>query len=103
MSKGGLGGGPAMLSVPLMALAISPFKAAAIMLPILVAMDFIAIWRFRGHWSKANIRVTLPGAVLGVVVGAFTFRYLSEDAVKILIGVIALAFSLDYWLRRTVK
>ncbi|KJS09741.1 MAG: membrane protein [Gammaproteobacteria bacterium BRH_c0] len=102
MSKGGLGGGPAMLSVPLMALAISPLKAAAILLPILVVMDAFAVWRFRHHWSRANIRITLPGAIAGIVIGAFTFRYLPEDAVKILIGLIALVFSLDYWLRRTI-
>lgn len=100
MSKGGLGGGPAMLSVPLMALVISPLQAAAILLPLLMVMDGVAVWTFRGQWDKRQLRILLPGALLGVVVGAFTFRYISEDGIKVMIGVIALAFSLDYYRKR---
>lgn len=99
MAKGGLGGGLALLSVPLMALAVSPVTAAAVLLPILIIMDATAIWRFRGQWSKINLRYTLPGAIAGVVVGALTFRYLSDDAIRIMIGAIAVAFCLNYWLR----
>ena len=39
MAKGGFGGGVSVVSVPLMALAVSPLQAAAIMLPILVVME----------------------------------------------------------------
>ncbi len=99
MAKGGFGGGISVVSVPLMALAVSPVQAAAILMPILVAMDMVALWSFRGRWSKRNLIYTLPGAVLGIVVGAFTFRYLSEDAIRILIGTIAVVFCLDYWFR----
>ena len=100
MSKGGLGGGPAMLSVPLMALVISPLQAAAILLPLLMVMDMVAVWSFRRQWDRRQLIILLPGALLGVVTGALTFRYISEDGVKIMIGVIALAFSLDYYIRR---
>lgn len=99
MAKGGLGGGLALLSVPLMALAVSPVTAAAVLLPILIIMDATAIWRFRGKWSNINLRYTLPGAIGGVVVGALTFRYMSDDAIRIMIGTIAVAFCLNYWLR----
>lgn len=99
MAKGGLGGGIAIISVPLMALVVSPVTAAAILLPILIAMDFVAIWSFRGQWSKINLKYTLPGAIAGIVVGAFTFRYLSEDAIRIMIGLISVVFCLDYWMK----
>lgn len=101
MAKGGFGGGIAVVSVPLMTLAVSPVTAAAILLPILVVMDAVAIWSFRGRWSNINLKYTLPGAILGIVVGAFTFRYLSEDAIRIMIGLMALVFGLDYWLKRS--
>ena len=39
ISKSGLGGGLGQLSVPLMAMFISPVAAAAIMLPILCMID----------------------------------------------------------------
>jgi len=41
ISKGGFGGGLGVVSVPIMALAIDPIIAAAIMLPILCAMDLM--------------------------------------------------------------
>ncbi|HMS80646.1 MAG TPA: sulfite exporter TauE/SafE family protein, partial [Burkholderiaceae bacterium] len=42
------GNGLGMVAVPLMALAMSPAAAAAVMLPILVAMDLIGLWAWRG-------------------------------------------------------
>lgn len=100
IAKGGFGGGIAVVSVPLMALVISPIQAAAILLPVLMVMDAVALWTFRGQWHRGNLRIMLPGAIAGVVVGALYFRYLSEDAVRILIGVIALLFTLNYLIRR---
>ncbi len=103
MAKGGFGGGIAVVAVPLMTLAVSPVTAAAILLPILVVMDFVAIWSFRGNWSRINLKYTLPGALAGIVVGAFTFRYLSEDAIRIMIGVISVAFCLNYYWNSGLK
>lgn len=103
MAKGGFGGGIAIIAVPLMALTVPPIQAAAILLPLLVAMDLVALWSFRGQWSKINLKMTLPGAIVGILIGAFTFRYLSEDTIRILIGLIAVAFCLNYWLKRENK
>lgn len=103
MSKGGLGGGPSMVGVPLMALVVAPFQAAAVLLPILVVMDFTAIWKFRGQWHWGHLKTILPGAVAGIVIGSFSFGYLSDDAVRIIIGAISLAFGLEYWLRRSPR
>ena len=98
MAKGGLGGGLAMLSVPLMSLAVSPITAAAILLPILLVMDAVAVQSFWKKWSKPHLKARIPGAVVGVVVGMFTFRYLSEDWIRLLIGMISLGFCLHFWL-----
>ena len=95
MAKGGFGGGISVISVPLMAMAISPVQAAAIMLPVLLVMDAVAVWSFRGRWHKQNLRIMIPGAVFGITVGAFCFQYLSDNAVRLLIGCIALVFCLD--------
>ncbi len=99
MAKGGFGGGIAVVSVPLMSLAISPVQAAAILLPILLVMDAVALWSFRGQWDRANLKIILPGAMIGIVLGSMGFRYLSEDMIRILIGVIAVAFCLNYWFK----
>lgn len=99
MAKGGFGGGISVISVPLMALVISPVQAVAILLPLLLAMDAVALWSFRSQWHRKNLQIMLPAAVVGVAAGALFFRYLSEDAVRLLIGCIALAFSLDYFFK----
>lgn len=100
IAKGGFGGSIAVVSVPLMALAISPVKAAAILLPLLLVMDAVALWSFRGQWHKTNLKILLPGAIAGIVIGALYFRYLSDDAVRILIACIALAFTLNFLIKR---
>lgn len=89
-----------MLAVPLMSLYIPPFQAAAIMLPILCLMDLINVWHYRRQWDKRNIAILLPASLAGVVIGALTFRFLSDAHIRVVIGVIALVFSVHFFLRR---
>ncbi|WP_366655736.1 sulfite exporter TauE/SafE family protein [Fodinicurvata sp. EGI_FJ10296] len=92
ISKGGLGGGLGIVAVPMMALAIGPVQAAAIMLPILCVMDLHGLWLYAGQWSRPNMATMIPGAMVGTVVGTLSFQYLDPAAIQLLIGIIALAF-----------
>ena len=92
ISKGGFGGGVGLVAVPLMALVISPVQAAGIMLPILCLMDLFGIWAYRGRWDGRNLRILLPAALLGIAVGTASFRYLDGDMIRLMLGVLALAF-----------
>lgn len=103
MAKGGFGGGIAVVSVPLMSLAVSPVQAASILLPILLVMDAVALWSFRGRWDRANLLIIIPGAIAGIVVGSLSFQYLSEAMIRILIGLISVLFCLNYWLKPAEK
>jgi uncharacterized membrane protein YfcA len=100
ISKSGFGGGLGVLAVPLLALFVSPFQAAAIMLPILCAMDIINVWVYRKTWDRRNIRILLPASLVGVIAGALTFRYLSDAHIRIIVGAIALVFSMLFFFRR---
>ena len=100
ISKGGFGSGAGMFATPLMALALPIPQAAAILLPILVAMDLTGLWAYRGVHSRENLRLLLPGGVLGVLLGALTFRYFSDAWIRVILGAIAIAFVLHRWLRR---
>jgi hypothetical protein len=71
ISKSGFGGGLDVLAVPLMA-----------------------------RWDRPNIKIMLPASLVGVVIGAMTFRYLSDAHIRILVGTIAVAFSISFFLRR---
>src|SRR6185436_17707933 len=69
VSKGGFGGGSAGIAVALMSIFIAPPEAAAIMLPILCAMDVFGLHAYRGRWSREHLAIVLPGALVGLVVG----------------------------------
>lgn len=94
VSKGGFGGALGGIAVPLLALALPPTQAAALMLPILCMADLTGLRRFYGKWDVRNLKIMLPGALLGVGVGTLSFGLLSERFIALLIGGIAIAFVL---------
>lgn len=96
MSKGGFGGTMALIGVPLMALAMSPVQAAAIMLPILVVMDVVSLWSWRGQRDRATLINMLPGAVVGICVGWALAVIITVSEVRLIVGVIALLFFLRW-------
>jgi uncharacterized protein len=100
VAKGGLAGGIGIVGVPLLALTIGPIRAAAIMLPILMLMDVFALRAWWGRWDNANLRTMIPGAVLGTLIGYATFQLLSADAMRVLVGVIALGYALNWFFAR---
>ena len=102
ISKGGFGG-IALLAVPLMALVVSPVQAAGIMLPILLMMDIHSLYAYRGVYDKRNLLLLLPSAVLGITIGAFAAQFINDDWVRIIVGTIAILFTLNYWLRASAK
>ena len=99
IAKGGFGNAIGAVAVPLMALAVSPLQAAAILLPILCVMDVFAIRKFWRQWDVTNIAIMLPAGCVGVLVGSLTFSYLNEGHVRLLIGLLALVFALNFWLK----
>ena len=99
IAKGGFGNAIGVVAVPLMALAVSPLQAAAILLPILCVMDVFAIRKFWRQWDVTNVVIMLPAGCVGVLVGSLTFSYLNEGHVRLLIGLLALIFALNFWLK----
>jgi uncharacterized membrane protein YfcA len=84
----------------MVALVTTPTRAAAILLPILCAMDIVGVIAYRKSWDPANMRILVPGSVVGILLGTVTFRFLDEHLIRLLIGALALAFVLRYWLAR---
>ncbi len=92
ISKGGFAGPIAILSIPLMSLAMSPQTAAGILLPILLVMDFVALYIYWKKWDLKNIKIIIPSSIIGIIVGTFTFSFVSDDGIRIIIGIIAILF-----------
>jgi len=96
LSKGGFGGGLSLISLPAMALVISPIQAAAIMLPILILMDVIGLVAWRGVYDRRSLLILTPAAVIGVAIGWATAAYVTSAHVRLIVGAVALMFWLDY-------
>ena len=102
IGKGGFAGA-GMISTPLLALVVPPLQAAAILLPILLCQDAISAWVYRNNWSAWNLKVLLPGAVVGVAAAWLFAAYVPGAYVEIVIGVIGMGFVLWSWLARVPK
>ena len=102
ISKGGFGG-IALLAVPLMSLVMPPTQAAALMLPLLLLMDAFGLFAWRQHAAWPHLKILLPGALFGVFVGLGTATYVSEDFIRLIVGVIAVCFCLWRWLSHFIQ
>lgn len=99
VSKGGFGGGLGILAVPLLALTVSPIEAAAIVAPLLCAMDLVGLRAYWGKWDKRLLLLMIPGAFLGMALAALLFGMITESGMRLFLGIIATLFALHYWSR----
>ena len=97
LSKGGFFG-LGVMGLPLMSLYVPPLKAAAILIPVVIAQDMLTVWTYRHTWSGWNLKVMLPGMATGIVVGVLFAASLSSAHIRLTIGLIAAAFVLRHWL-----
>ena len=91
LSKGGFAGAGA-LSLPMIAFATDPVKAAAILLPLLIAQDVVGVWAFRRTVDWFVLGWTLAGAVIGIALGYGYAASVSADAVLAMVGGISMLF-----------
>jgi uncharacterized membrane protein YfcA len=91
LSKGGFTG-LSSLAMPMMSLVISPVRAAAIVLPVLIVQDWVSVWAFRRDFSPRNLLILIPSSLIGVAAGWLLAARVSEDAVRLAVGVISIAF-----------
>lgn len=91
LGKGGFSG-LGLLSFPLLALVAPPIQAAAILLPILMVQDLIGVWAFRREFSRENVKLLIPGALAGLLVGYLLARTVSSASILLLVGLISTAF-----------
>ncbi|HEV2557137.1 MAG TPA: sulfite exporter TauE/SafE family protein [Microvirga sp.] len=93
LAKGGFSG-LGLLSLPLMALVVSPVQSAAIMLPILIVQDVVTVWAYRRAWDRRNVAIIVAGATFGILIGYLLAARVSDAAVTLAVGVVSLAFAI---------
>ncbi len=95
LSKAGLLGSLGMVGVPLLSLVMPARDAAGIMLPVLLAMDVIAVYAYRKEVDWRILWIMLPGAAIGTLLGWALWAVVSDAAVLLFVGVVTLLFILD--------
>lgn len=95
ISKTGVPGLFGGMAVPLLSLAVSPAQAAAIMLPVLCAIDLFGLRAVRGVFDPANMPMLVVGLVVGIAAGTLTFGLIPEDLLRLLVGLLALTLALN--------
>ena len=97
IAKSGLGGSMTLISVPLMTIVMPLNQALGIILPILIFLDFIAVYKYRKEFDLGTLKLMVPFAAVGILIGSFTFSYLSEELLKFIIGLMGFLFASHYF------
>ena len=94
IAKAGFGGGVGVIATPLQALTIPVTEAAALLLPLLIIIDMISIYHYRKNYDRPSIRLMIPSAAVGILIGSLFFGVFSsnERVLKLGIGLLAVAF-----------
>ncbi len=96
LAKGGFVG-IGMVATPMLALIVPPLQAVAMMLPILLLQDAISVWAYRHHWDAWNLKVLIPGGLVGVAIAGMLAAWVPDAAVRLAVGIIGATFVLWRW------
>jgi uncharacterized protein len=96
LSKGGLSMAGA-LGTPVLAVVISPVKAAALLLPIFVVSDWFGLYAYRREFDRRNLMILIPAGIAGIAIGWLSSAVVSDRMVGLLVGVIGITFCLNAW------
>jgi uncharacterized membrane protein YfcA len=92
LSKSGFGAGFGSLAVPMMALAVTVPQAAAILMPVLLLMDVMALGALRHAMDRQLLKFLLPFGLLGIALGTLLFTALDSKTVAAVVGALTLLF-----------
>ena len=94
ISKAGFAGGVGALTTPLVALTIGVADAVAILLPLLIIVDILALFYYRRDFDRRSVRLLLPGSLIGILAGGLFFSFLlgKDHVFRAGLGIIALIF-----------
>jgi uncharacterized membrane protein YfcA len=75
-------------------------RAAALLLPIYVVTDMFGLWAYRRQFSRRNLSILVPAAILGIGIGWMTAAIVPEALVALMVGLIGMGYCLDLWIKR---
>ncbi|MDQ7025119.1 MAG: sulfite exporter TauE/SafE family protein [Anaerolineae bacterium] len=91
LSKGGLGGPlPVSMVIPMLSLVMDPREAVPLTTPYLIFADWFALRAYWRKWDTEQVRLLLPMAIVGVIIGGLTLSIIPENALILVIAVATL-------------
>jgi uncharacterized membrane protein YfcA len=92
--------GVGVLAVPIAAMCLSAKTSIGVVLPMLIFADMFAIVYYRRHADWKHIFRLLPAMLIGIGVGFFMMRYITNEQLKPMIGAIVLVMLAIYFFRQ---
>lgn len=93
LAKGGLSG-IGLMAMPLLILVMPAPAAAGLLLPVLMIQDGFGLWLYRGRWDWPNLRLLLPAACVGIVIGLSLYAVLPQRWMLGILGAVTLVFAI---------
>jgi uncharacterized membrane protein YfcA len=92
LSKGGMGAVLGVLVTPVLSLVMPVTAAISLSLPLLMIGDVFALWFFWKTWDMHYIRLLVPSAILGIIVGTYLLATLNNLTLRHILGFFTLLF-----------
>ena len=92
LAKSGFLSGFGALATPLLAMAVPVPQAAAILLPLLIIMDFTGVQQMWPQRDHELLALLVPAGLVGTLVGWALFHFVSVPAVSLCVGGLTLLF-----------
>ena len=99
ISKAGFGGGVGIVTTPLLSLVFPAKAVIGFLLPVIIIADWFIIYHYRKEPDLKNLKILVPGAVFGIILGAVFVDYISDAQLKRFIGIVALLFLIIQFVR----
>ncbi len=93
MGKGGLGVAFAALATPLLAMILPVDTVLALVLVAQMTADVFAVGAHWKRWDHRLVMLLIPGALVGVAIGAFFITSVSAQALRTTLAVVILLFT----------
>ncbi|MFC1960394.1 sulfite exporter TauE/SafE family protein [Chloroflexota bacterium] len=93
LAKGGLGPVGALV-VPLVSTMMPVGTATGLILPFLMVGDLFALRSYWRKWEMKHLRLMLPAAVIGIILGAWLLTSLPDDVLRRILGIFTLVIAI---------
>src|ERR1700690_2248230 len=82
LSKGGMGAVLGVLVTPLLNVVMPPVAAISLALPLLMIGDIFALRTYWKTWNMHYVRLLLPMAIIGIVIGTILLKTLDSTTLR---------------------